>query len=366
MNISKEIEIKHKKVKRLLESSNLDGLLLAKQSNFKWFTCGGKNDVVRSSDVSLVYLFITIDKRYLIATSSDACRIMDEELKNLDFEMVLYNWYNQSFDNVIKKLGKKSIGADFYGNQLKYMDAEVTAVRSELTQFEVERFKQLYQDYNSILTEYCFNIKPGRTEIEAAAEIEYRCRSNNINLPVLMVGSDERVFSYRHPCATGKKVNNYMLIATVAERGGLCANISRSIYFGKIPKELKLKQDTVNYVQANYQYFSKPGNTLGTIFEKGKKAYAENGYPDEWKNHLQGGISGYSPLEFMALEYSKIKVRENNIISWNPTVKGAKSEDPHLVARNGAIQLPIDSRWPVKEYGVNKDRIFIRPLILEL
>jgi hypothetical protein len=81
---------------------------------------------------------------------------------------------------------------------------------------------------------------------------------------------------------------------------------------------------------------------------------------------LQGGISGYSPLEFMASENSKIIVRENNIISWNPTVKGAKSEDPHLITKNGAIQLPMDIRWPVKEYGFNEDRIFKRPLILEL
>lgn len=365
MNISKEIEIKHEKVKQFLESNRLDGLLLAKHSNFKWFTCGGKNDVIRNSDVSLVYLFITTEKRYLIATSSDAYRIVDEELKDLDFEMILYNWYNQSFNNSIKKIGKKSIGADFYGNQLKYMDAEITAIRSELTQFEIDRFKQLYQDYNSVLMEYCFNLKPGITEIEAAAELEYRCRSNNMNLPVLMIGGDERIFSYRHPCTTTKKINNYILIATVAEREGLCANITRSVHFGKIPEELKLKQDIVNHIEACYQNFSKPGNTLGIILENGKKAYAEMGYPDEWKNHLQGGVSGYNPLEFMALENSKIILRENNIISWNPTIKGAKSEDPHLIIKNGVMKLPIDSRWPTKEYTW-EDKTFIRPLILEL
>ena len=61
--------------------------------------------------------------------------------------------------------------------------------------------------------------------------------------------------------------------------------------------------------------------------------------PDEWQNHLQGGISGYAPLEYLILEASDVIVKENNIMAWNPTVKGAKSEDPALITPDGTLTV---------------------------
>ena len=81
------------------------------------------------------------------------------------------------------------------------------------------------------------------------------------------------------PVQPGKKIDKYVLIATVAEREGICANFSRSLYFGKAPSEILQKQDAVNQVEATYQYYSRPGTTLGELFEKGKNAYREVGYP---------------------------------------------------------------------------------------
>ena len=360
-----EIQIKHNRVVQLLESSDLDGLLLAKHSGFKWFTCGGMNDVIKNDDTSLLYLFITPANRYLIATRSDADRVMGEELKDLDFELVLYDWFNQSFYDVIKRLGIKRIGSDIAGKGLKFLGPEISHIRTVLTDHEIDRYKKMCQEYKTILTDFCSGLKPGISEIEASAGFAFECGKKGIRLPVLMVGSDERISAYRHPCSTGKKIEKYVLFATVAEREGICANVTRSVYFGKAPDELKEKQDAVNLVEATYQYFSRPGVLLGELFEEGKKAYAEAGYPGEWKNHLQGGISGYAPLEFLTLENSKVIVRENNIMGWNPTIKGAKSEDPILITKTNPVQFTIDSRWPYKDYTVGGKR-FVRPLIMEV
>ncbi|MBU4294150.1 MAG: aminopeptidase P family protein, partial [Actinobacteria bacterium] len=129
-------------------------------------------------------------------------------------------------------------------------------------------------------------------------------------------------------------------------------------------EELKIKQEAVNYVIANYYYHSKPGITLGELFEVGKKAYSTAGYPGEWENHIQGGIAGYKPLEFLVLPGSKVTVDNNNILGWNPTIKGAKAEDPTLVQNGEAIQFSIDKRWPYSEVEVEGKK-FLRPDILE-
>ena len=125
---NKEIQIKHNRVVQLLESNDLEGLLLGKHSSFKWFACGGMNDVIKNEDTSLLYLFITPTSRYLIATRSDADRVMEEELKGLDFELILYDWYNQSYNDVLKKLGIKKAGADIIGEDLKFLNSNVRRI----------------------------------------------------------------------------------------------------------------------------------------------------------------------------------------------------------------------------------------------
>jgi Xaa-Pro dipeptidase len=361
-----ELQIKHDKIKKLLDEKNLDGIIFTTHSSFKWLSCGRANDVLKNDNASLVYFFITPDKKYFIASRSDSSRVMDEELGGLGYEAVLYNWYNESVFDAVKRLGNYiKIGSDFVSDSTDYISNEIASVRAELTEFEIDRYKKTCAEYTALLTDYCMKIKPGMTEIEIANGLLYAGSTRHIRFPALMVGSDERISLYRHPAATNKKVKNYVLFATVMEREGICANVSRSVYFGPAPEELKMKQDAVNTIEATYQSYSTPGITLGELFEKGKKAYEDAGYAGEWENHLQGGISGYSPLEFLAFENSRVKVKENNIMAWNPTIKGAKSEDPAHIAKNEPLQYTIDPRWPSKEYTIRQKK-FVRPLILEI
>jgi Xaa-Pro dipeptidase len=362
----RELQIKHDKIKKLLEEKNLDGIVFTTHSSFKWLSCGRANDVLKNENASLVYFFITPDKKYFIASRSDSFRVMTEELGGLEYEAVLYNWYNESVFDAVKRLGNyKKIGSDFTSDSTVFIPGEISSIRAELTEFEIIRYKKTCAEYTALLTDYCLSIKPGTTEIEIANGLLCAGSDRHIRFPALMVGSDERISLYRHPAATDKKVKKYVLFATVVEREGICANVSRSVYFGEAPEELKMKQDVVNTIEASYQSYSTPGATLGEIFEKGKKAYKEAGFAGEWENHLQGGISGYSPLEFLAVENSFVKVKENNIMAWNPTITGAKSEDPVHISKNGPIQYTIDSRWPSKEYTVGQKK-FIRPVILEI
>lgn len=364
--IKEELEIKETRIRNLLEKKNLSGILLSKQTNFLWFTGGRRNDVIKNDDVSLVYLFITRDSKYLIATKSDANRVMDEELKGLGFELVLYNWYDQSVLDALKRIGDiDRIGCDYYCRDFLYVEEELVDLRINLTDFEVERVKKLCREYTELLTDFCLNLKPNLTEREVAADLSLYCLKCNISPLILMVGSDERIFEYRHPVATNKRIKKYVLIATVVERGGLNVSISRSIYFGKVPQELRDKQKAVNFIESNYYYYSVPGIRLKELFGIGKKLYLEMGYPDEWRNHTQGGIAGYKSREYLVSSNSEIVLNNNNVMGWNPTIRGVKAEDFILVQRDGAEQLSIDGRWPCTEINI-KDRKFFKPEILEI
>lgn len=231
--------------------------------------------------------------------------------------------------------------------------------------FEVNRVKKLCKEYTELLTDFCLSLKPNLTEVEVAADLSLDCLKCNISPLILMVGSDERIFKYRHPVATNKRIKKYVLIATVVEKDGLNVSISRSIYFGKVPQELRDKQKAVDFIESNYYYYSLPGVSLKELFEIGKKSYLEVGYPDEWENHTQGGIVGYKPREYLVSSNSEIVLNSNNVMGWNPTIRGVKAEDFILVKRGEIEQLSIDRRWPYTEVDIKGNR-FLNPKILEI
>jgi len=366
--IENEIDIKHSRLKSLFAYNDLSGILLSKQSNFQWFTGGKMNDVIKNEDKSLVFLFITESERYLIATKSDGDRVLNEELNGMGFEQFFYNWYDQTVVDAVKKIGiKGKIGADFDGTGLINISLDIVNLRTDLTVYEIDRYKKFCSFYTKLLTDFCSNkVKPGISEKDIAANLIYECLKYGIRLPVLMVGSDERIFKYRHPCATGKRVNKYILIATSAEKDGLHSNLTRSVYFGRIPDDLVSKQKAVNFVQAYFTVHSVKGVSLKDLFETGKEAYVKVGFRDEWENHLQGGITGYRPLEYLASSKSSdVVIRLNNVLSWNPTISGVKSEDPVLIFSDGHRQLSIDEKWPYEEIEIRGKKIK-RPEILRL
>lgn len=364
--MKKEIDIKHSRLKSYLKLKNLKGILFSKQTNFLWFTGGKLNDVVKNDDNSSVYLFITENKKYLIATNSDADRVMEEELIGLEFELIKYNWFNQNIYSSLKKIGIKSkIGADFCTADFYYAENDISDIRRNLTDFEVGRFKRFSLDYAKIITDYCLNLKKGLTERKLAAGLNYECNKMGIRMPTLMVGSDERVFKYKHPCATDKKIDKYVLIATVAEREGICAAITRCLYFGKVPSDLKERLHKTNKIITQLYANSVIGTTFKELFEIIKKAYKEAGYDEEWTKHLQGAISAYKAAEFFVVGDSEIKINNNNILIFFPTILGTKSEDPILVKNDFSEVTVFDKRWPYEEIEFD-GKSFKRPLIMEL
>jgi Xaa-Pro dipeptidase len=361
-----DIEIKENKIREFLVERGLSGVIFSTQTNFLWFTCGKRNEVLKTADTSLVYLFITRDKKYLISSISDIDRVMREELEGLGFEPVEYRWYDGSPLDAARKIKPEGkIGADFFDSGVENVEDGLMALRIDLTAFEVEKVRKFSKQYSMLLTDFCSTLKPGISERKLANDFTYSCSAHGIRVPVTLVGSDERIYKYRHPAATDKKIDKYILFATVAEKDGLNISITRSVYFGDIPKDIIKRQEAVNYVEAVYCSNSKPGVSLKEVFQAGKKAYKDAGYADEWKNHTQGGVIGYKPREIVATDLSDYKLKNNNLLSWNPTVAGAKAEDIYVIDGEKTQQLSIDERWPYMEISVGNMK-FKKPKIMEL
>ena len=99
-----EFKIRENRIRNLLKSKDISGILLTTHTNFLWYTCGGRNNLIRNDDISIVNILITGDKNYLLATTSDAKRVMEEELAEFGFELILYNWYDKNLFDALNPI----------------------------------------------------------------------------------------------------------------------------------------------------------------------------------------------------------------------------------------------------------------------
>jgi antitoxin VapB len=122
--------------------------------------------------------------------------------------------------------------------------------------------------------------------------------------------------------------------------------------------------EAVAKVDATFIASTQTGQSLGDVFKRGIKAYAEVGYPDEWQLHHQGGLAGYEPREILATACSEEIVSLGQVYAWNPSITGTKSEDTILVTDDGSEILTAMNDWPTTEVHINGQTI-LRPTVLE-
>ena len=207
-------------------------------------------------------------------------------------------------------------------------------------------------------------MEPGWTEWQVAAEEARGLRESGMWPAVLLVGADDRLSRYRHPVPTESPVARCCMVVVCAERGGLIANLTRIVHFGAVPDELRAKQQVAAEVDAALIGASRPGAALGEVFRGGMEAYARAGMPDEWRNHHQGGTTGYNTRDVIATPDSPELLVTGQAVAWNPSVPGAKSEDTFLVTDEGPELLTPTPDWPMVEAGPAAGRL-LRPAILE-
>jgi hypothetical protein len=80
---------------------------------------------------------------------------------------------------------------------------------------------------------------------------------------------------------------------------GLVCSITRLVHFGRLPDNLCRKAEAVARVDATFITATRPGRTLGEVFRRGMAAYAETGFPDEWRLHHQGVLQRSAQLSLV-------------------------------------------------------------------
>ncbi|MDR1933963.1 MAG: M24 family metallopeptidase [Spirochaetales bacterium] len=366
MFIQEEIQGKRTLIKKLLEEQKLDGIYLKKSSNFAWITGGRYNLVGLATETGVAGILITPDRDYVVCSNIEAPRMEKEEnLPEQGYQIKSFPWYEDKEAEIVLSLAGKAIGSDCALAGASDISGKINPLRYSLTSWEVERYKEQGRLTALAAEETAETIRPGDTEYAVVGRLAEKLWARGMDFIVAFCAADERISLFRHPVATGRKIRERAMISVNSRRKGLIVSITRFVHFGKVPDSLQKTYEANVYVDSAFMAATVPGRPAVEAFQAGLAAYAEKGYPEEYKLHHQGGSIGYIGRDYKVTQATKEVVRENQGFTWNPSITGTKSEDTMLATPEGPVIISEPVIFPalVMQKG---GFTFRRPAILEL
>jgi len=359
-----EFDTKQARILALLARYHLDALFLRRVSSFAWATCGADSHINTADSHGVASLLVTPTGRYLVTNNIEAARLeREEELGGQGWEFCVAPWH-ASQDTIADLTHGLRLGADGPYPGATDLSGELARLRAALTPEEGNRFRELGRSCAEAIDTAIHAVRPGQAEYQIAGLLAQAAESRGVQATVNLVATDERIFNFRHPLPTAKKLERYAMMVLCGRRRGLVCSVTRLVHFGPWPDELRRKAEAVAQVDAVIIHATRPGASLGAIFQRATAAYVPAGFPDEWRLHHQGGLAGYEPREVVVTPDSNHTVSVGQAFAWNPSIAGTKSEDTILVGENGNEVLTAISGWPTVTVKV-RGQTLERPAILE-
>jgi Xaa-Pro aminopeptidase len=320
---------KHDRLRRFCVERGVDGVHLRRRANVAWITGGADVHCDLGSELGVASVVWTERKRLVLTDNIEATRLRVEEF-GAEWEVSSTAWWEPH-------------GPPRGRFLCDWPDDVVAPLRASLDPAEIDAVRELGYESGVAVQQTLMAVKRGTTEHEVAADLSRALRRRGIHAPVLLVAADERIARYRHPIPTQKRVERVLMAAVCASRRGLIVSLTRLVHFGPLDTDLRRRHDAVCKVDEALHAATRPGARWCDVLQVGIEAYAANGFAEEWRLHHQGGPMGYAARDFKATPTETRTVEPNQLVGWNPSISGTKSED--TILSTGEVVTSFED-WP--------------------
>ena len=326
-------EERREDLRAIMERRGLGALLLRRPANFAWYTGGADNRVDHADPLGVAAILLTNEAEYVLTDNIEAPRMRGEQTPEMD--IAEHPWHTGS-GALLKELAGGRIGADHPSELGPDVSDGISPLRHVLDDEAIGRYRRLGADAAGAISEAASALSPDTDELEAAAGLAAACRRRGMFCPVLLAASAARLGRYRHPIPRGGPLGGRAMLVVCAERGGLFANLTRMISFEDPDPETHKRQEACEGILRRMrQEATRPGTTLADAFDLCRTFYAEAGFPDGWRDHHQGGTTGYASREVVASPETRQGIRAGQAFAWNPSLPGAKAEETFVLLPDG-------------------------------
>jgi Xaa-Pro aminopeptidase len=362
------VEDRAERLDAYLDAQGFDAVWFGEPNSFAWATGGGSNVVSREGATGVGAVGYDADGEWHLATDNiEAERLLAEELV-VDARVHEHEWHEGSLASTVAAATPGSGAADFAVPGLERVDA--AGLHQPLCDGDVERYRELGRVTAEVLEAVCRRAAPDDTEADLAAGLRGGLEARDVAAPVALVGGAERAGSYRHFTPKDVELGEYAIASVTAEWKGLHASATRTVAFDP-PEWLDDRHTRCMFMEATglgaTHAVGTRGGVAGSVFEGIARGYEHFGEPEEWRKHHQGGATGYAGREWFVAPGSDEPIRLPGAFAYNPTIRGAKSEDTVLLTEDGVEVLTSTGEWPVGSVDAyDYDLVIYRPQVLAL
>lgn len=196
-------------------------------------------------------------------------------------------------------------------------------------------------------------IRPGRTERDLAAHLEFEMKSRGASgpaFPTICAEGANSALPHAHPGRRRIKKGGAVLFDWGARVDGYCSDLTRMVFIGSIPRRLEKVYSIVLEAQEAAMGAIKPGERMCDVDGVARSIIAEAGYGDRFVHGLGHGL-GLDVHEAPALSWRSKAVLEPGMVVtvepgiYLPGVGGVRIEDDVLVTSNGhRVMSRLDKR----------------------
>lgn len=357
-----ELETKLRALRAALAAAGLGAARLRGLDWFAWTTCGGSAAVLLAAETGVAEVLVTANDAWVVTDEIEAARLEAEELPP-GFPVHARRWWDREATErfVAEIAGGAPVASDRPCRGEVALPPTFPALRASLLPAEISRYRAAGRAAAEAVTEVLEAARPDWTGLGLAGAAAEALWARGLHPALTLAAGERRLPTFRHPTPSDERLGARAMLVVCARGQGLYANLTRFVTFRTPTREERNLTAAVARVEAAAFAASRPGVTLGEVFEALVRAYGAAGHPGEEARHHQGGPCGYLSRDAIATPGAALPLAVNGAVAWNPSLPGAKIEDTVLVLEDGLEVLTAELRWPtVRVEGRLRPDVLVR------
>jgi Xaa-Pro aminopeptidase len=240
------------------------------------------------------------------------------------------------------------------GKRLRWIDANgaIERLRAVKSPAEQAVMKDAAVLISRVFQKIVPRIRPGVTEVELAARIEYEIKllgGSGPSFETIVAAGPRSSWAHARPSPKPLAKNELVVIDHGAILRAYCSDLTRTVYVGRAPSRIKNMYAAVLEAQQAAKAAIKPGVTAGTV-DAAARSTLKRRRLAQYFTHSTGHGLGLEIHEMPRIgRGEETLLQEGMVVTVEPGVYldgvgGIRIEDDVLVTKNGAVDLTTAPR----------------------